>query len=422
MTEHVTAVITAGGKGTRVASVNSTLPKPLLPLLGKPVLVRQIECLARQGIRDLVLTIGHLGYKIKDCIGDGKSFGVRVDYVEETSPLGTAGALWYLRDRLKEDFFLINGDIVFDVDLRRMMSFHRERRAEATLFVHRNDHPYDSGIVLCGPDGKVTGWLSKEDPRTCCANRVNAGIHALSPAFLNRLKGPVKTDLDRDLLKPMIGGGGLYAYCSPEYVKDMGTPGRIAEVERDLEAGLPARKCLDRRQRCVFLDRDGTINAYKGFVRDPADLELLPGAAEAIRRLNRAGFLVIVVTNQPVIARGEVSWERLKAIHDKLETLLGEKGAYVDDIRVCPHHPDRGFAGERPEYKIDCDCRKPKPGLLLSAAADYNIDLGASFMVGDSPRDTAAGDAAGCRRSFLLGEGFDLRRAVDVILKTDPVA
>jgi len=136
--------------------------------------------------------------------------------------------------------------------------------------------------------------------------------------------------------------------------------------------------------------------------------------AEAIRMINRSGYLAIVVTNQPVIARGEVTWEMLNEIHRKMETLLGEQGAYLDDIFVCPHHPDKGFPGERPEYKVNCDCRKPKPGLLLRAAEKYNIDLSDSWMIGDRPQDAAAGAAAGCQ-TIALTESMSILDAVQSI-------
>ena len=168
-------------------------------------------------------------------------------------------------------------------------------------------------------------------------------------------------------------------------------------MENDLRSGLVGAKNLRNRQRAVFLDRDGTLNRYVGFLRRLEDFELLPGAAEAVRLLNRAGYLAIVATNQPVVARGEVSLDELREIHNKMETLLGQEGAYLDGIYVCPHHPDRGFPGERTEYKIVCDCRKPKPGLLLQAAEDFHIDLAQSWMIGDSESDLEAGKAAGCR-------------------------
>ena len=187
------------------------------------------------------------------------------------------------------------------------------------------------------------------------------------------------------------------SYKTPEYVKDMGTPERIASVEENIQSGLIQKKNLARRQRAVFLDRDGTINQYAGFLKNIEDFALIDGAAEAIRLINRSGYLAIVVTNQPVIARGDLTWKQLDEIHRKMETLLGEKGAYVDDIFVCPHHPDRGFTGEIPAYKIDCDCRKPKPGLLFQAAEKYNVVLSASWMIGDSAQDVEAGRAASCQ-------------------------
>lgn len=408
------AVITAGGKGTRVVSVNGSIPKPLLPIAGKPVLQHQVECLRRQGIDRITFTIGYLGDRIREYFGDGSQFGVKVDYVQEEVPLGTAGALYYLKGSVHDDFFLINGDLIFDVDLKRMLAFHKTQHATATLLVHPNDHPYDSGLVAADSDGRVHGWLTKEDVRGWYRNCVNAGIHILSPKLLAKLDRPQKLDLDREILKPLIPSGAVYAYRTPEYVKDMGTPGRIAQVEQDLQRGLVHQKNLSIPQRAVFLDRDGTINQYVGFLKRPEDFQLIDGTAEAIRCINRSGCLAIVVTNQPVIARGDVTWERLDEIHRKMETLLGQEGAYLDDIFICPHHPNSGFPGEVPAYKIQCDCRKPKPGLLFRAAEKYNIDLAQSWMIGDSQSDMEAGKAAGCRTA-LVSESVTLYDAIKPI-------
>ena len=134
----------------------------------------------------------------------------------------------------------------------------------------------------------------------------------------------------------------------------------------------------------------------------PEQFELIPGVAEAIKKINKSGYLAIVVTNQPVIARGDCTWEELQEIHNKMETELGKEGAFVDAIYICPHHKDKGFEGERPEYKFECDCRKPKPGLLNNAAADYNIDLSQSIMIGDSERDVEAGKEAGCKTALFI--------------------
>ena len=228
---------------------------------------------------------------------------------------------------------------------------------------------------------------------------------------------PDKIDLDRDVLKPNIPSGKIYAYDTPEYIKDMGTPDRYYEVEKDIQIGKVKARNLSQKQKAIFLDRDGTINKYVGFLTKPEQFELLPGVAEAIKAINKSGYLAIVVTNQPVIARGDCTWEELQSIHDKMETLLGKEDAFVDAIYVCPHHKDKGFEGERPEYKFDCDCRKPKPGLLLQAAKDFNIDLSQSIMIGDNERDVQVGKNAGCKEAFSIetNSGNLIRKIYEIV-------
>ena len=401
------AVIMAGGKGTRIASVNSDIPKPMIPILGKPILQYGIEALRRANIVDIILVIGHLGNFIYDYFKDGKEFGVNLSYIKEEYPLGTAGALFLLKDKLDEDFLLLNGDTIFDVDFDKFMAFHKSRGALASIITHPNSHPYDSGIIIADEDNCVTNWLSKEDPRTYYKNRVNAGIHLLSPKLLERFTELKKLDLDRDILKPLIKEKSLYVYDSPEYIKDMGTPDRYYQVIEDIKNNKPFKRNLSNKQKAIFLDRDGTLNKSVGFLTNIDDLELLGGVAEAIKKINNSDYLAIVITNQPVIARGEVSLEQLEEIHNKLETLLGEQGAYLDAIYYCPHHPDKGFEGERIEYKIDCECRKPKPGLLLKAAKDFNIDLSSSWMIGDYKNDVLAGINGGTATILLNEKDFE---------------
>lgn len=401
-------VIMAGGRGTRIAQLFPNIPKPLIPVDGMPILEREIRSLADQGFKDLILTVGYLAEKIQDYFGDGSRLGVHIEYFVERTPLGNAGALFRIREQLgDEPFFLLNADAAFDVDFKRMLAFHQQHGGLVTLFTHPNSHPYDSGLIIADKNGHVEQWLSKEDVRPqWYDNRVNAGLHVIDPKVLDRLADKIdlsnKVDLDRQVLKPLCGTGAMYCYDSPEYVKDMGTPDRFHQVEADYKNGIVQAKNLHNKQKAIFLDRDGTINKYVGFLRDINDFELIDGAAEAIKLINESGYLAIVVTNQPVIARGEVSWDELYEIHRKMQTLLGQQGAYLDGIYICPHHPDKGFEGERPEYKIVCDCRKPKPGLLLNAAKDFNIDLSQSYMIGDSDNDVEAGQNAGCKESIKI--------------------
>jgi D,D-heptose 1,7-bisphosphate phosphatase len=411
-------VIMAGGKGTRISSIASDMPKPMIKIGGKPVLEHEIECLRDQGFKDLIITVSHLGNIIMDYFGDGSSFDVNIEYYFEKEPLGNAGALFKIKDKLTEDFLLLNADALFNVDFNRFVKFHKKQGGLVTLFTHPNSHPYDSGLIIADENACVKKWLTKEDDRPkYYRNRVNAGLHVISPEALENIEITPKIDLDRQILKPLSGTGKMFAYDSPEYVKDMGTPDRYESVCRDYRDGKIEAKNLKNRQKAIFLDRDGTINKYIGFLRDIEQFELLPGVSEAIKKINNSGYLAIVVTNQPVIARGDVTYAELDEIHHKMETLLGKDGAYVDAIYYCPHHPDKGFEGEIPELKFECNCRKPKPGMLMKAAKDYNIDLTQSWMIGDGENDIKAGINAGCNTVLIGTEDYGQKYTVGSLLE-----
>ena len=428
-------VIMAGGKGTRISELFPDIPKPLIPIkdadgIENPVLEWEIESLRDQGFKEIMLTVSHMADKIMNHFGDGGNFGVKIEYFVEETPLGNAGALFKLREWLgEEDFLLLNADAVFDVDFNRMVDYHRSHNALVTLFTHPNSHPYDSGLIIADENHFVNSWLAKEDERPLFyKNRVNAGPHVINPKALDmsgietatvgtEVNGKiVKVDLDRQILKPLCGTGKMVAYDSPEYVKDMGTPERYHSVSRDFQNGVVKAKNLSHPQKAIFLDRDGTINKYVGFLRDINEFGLIDGVAEAIKRINESGYLCIVVTNQPVIARGEVKVDELGLIHNKMETLLGKQGAYIDGLYYCPHHPHKGYEGEIPELKFDCDCRKPKPGMLIQAAKDFNIDLGLSWMIGDGENDVKAGINAGCHTALIGTDSFGQEKTAESLL------
>ena len=409
-------VIMAGGKGTRIQSIAADMPKPMISIEGIPVIEREILSLRDQKFIDFIITVSHMGSQIKDYLGNGSRLSVNIEYFYEETPLGNAGALFELKDKLKEDFLLINADSVFDVDFTRFASFHRNHKGLVSIFAHPNSHPYDSGLIIADEEKRVVKWLAKEDNRPqWYKNRVNAGLHVISPKMLECRPDTKKVDLDRQLLKPLAGTGEMYCYDSPEYVKDMGTPERYSLVCLDYAKGIVKARNLREKQKAIFLDRDGTINKHVGFLRNIDDFLLLPRVAEAIKKINSSKYLAIVVTNQPVISRGEISWNGLQEIHNKMETLLGNNGAYLDAIYVCPHHPQSGYEGEIKELKFDCNCRKPKPGMLLKASDELNIDLSASWMVGDGENDILAGLEAGCKTKRITKE-YQLIDAVDEIL------
>jgi len=300
------------------------------------------------------------------------------------------------------------GDTMVNVDLNRFWSEHAQRRSAVSMLIHPNDHPFDSDLVETDSSDSVIAihappHTSGRDYR----NQVNAGLYVFERDSLTGCRsGNAILDVARDLLPDLLSRGvELFGYRSPEYIKDAGTPERLDAVNADWHSGRIARGSLSTPVPAIFLDRDGTINALVDYVRTPDALELLDGVGRAIRGWNAAGWRVVVVSNQPVIARGECAVEGLLAIHNRMETLLGRDSAYVDRIYYCPHHPDGGFPDERPELKFRCDCRKPATGLIERARRELNIDVQNSWMVGDSTTDIQTARNAGLR-SILLQTGI----------------
>jgi D,D-heptose 1,7-bisphosphate phosphatase len=409
------AVILAGGKGTRLRQITGDLPKPLVDVAGKPLLVHQLELARSQSILEILILTGYRSGAIRDLVGDGSRYGVNVTYRDEgeSDPLGAAGALLAAFDLLEERFLVFYGDCFMRVDLRRMLRCHEQRGADAILFLHPNDHPVDSDLAEAGADGWIGRFHGHPHPEEqWLPNCVNAALHAFEKDALKVYRQrwcdgriPRKLDIGKHLFPMMLADGRrLLAYHCGEYVKDAGTPDRLAKVIADLNSGRVDRDSLGSPQPAIFLDRDGTLNVEVERVRTPDDLELIDGSVESVRLINRSGFRAIAITNQAVLARGDCDEAGLRRIHAKLETLLGRGGAYLDAVYFCPHHPHRGYAGEVPELKIDCECRKPKPGMILQAKEDFNLDLPNSWMIGDSVTDIRTARAAGVR-SVLVRTG-----------------
>lgn len=413
ISNNVDVVIMAGGLGTRISSINNKVPKPMIEINGYPILYYQIENLKKNNLTDIILVVGYMYDKIIDYFKDGREFGVNIKYVIEKEPLGTAGAFYYLKDMIKSDYFiLLNGDILFNINFERLLDYYESSNCLACICTHPNSHPFDSSLIVTDDNGVVTNWLGKKERPMYYQNRVNAGVHVLSRELLYRVKEPVKTNLDNDILKPLVSSNMLVAYNTPEYIKDMGTPERFYQVSEELSNGCYESKCFSNMQKVAFLDRDGTINKYVGFLKNIDDFELRPNVSEAIKLLNDSGYLVIVITNQPVIARGEISVSQLKEIHNKMETLLGFDGAYIDAIYYCPHHPDSGYSGEVRELKVKCDCRKPGTGLVKKAIRDFNIDLSNSFLIGDTNVDEELAKRLGIN-FYLTDDKHDLLDCVE---------
>lgn len=420
-------VIIAGGLGSRLGLTD--LPKPMVKIANKPILEHQINLAKRYGIEEIFILSGHLSDVIKNYFNDDTQFGVKIHHITETVPLGTAGCLKLVEGMLDEKFFLFYGDIVTDFDIESFVQFSTKYKDIAgILLVHPNDHPYDSDLVEINENNFISAFIPKPHQNNeYYSNLVNAAVYIFSREIFKYIENNKFQDFGRDILpKVLASGGKLVGYRSAEYVKDMGTADRFEKVKTDFESGKVARLNKQHKRPCIFLDRDGVINFNMDEHPNADDFSLLPGVVNAIRKVNQSGYLAIVVTNQPMIAKGFLTFEELKKIHKKMETILGEAHAYLDGIYFCPHHPQKGFDGEVVDLKVDCECRKPKAGMLFKAQEDFNIDLNKSWMIGDSERDIQAGKNAGCK-TVLITSGkndFDadfcasnLKEAVEIILE-----
>jgi D,D-heptose 1,7-bisphosphate phosphatase len=402
------AVILAGGKGTRLSEFTKDIPKPLIELCGKPVLEYQITNLRNSGINEIILVIGYLGDKIKEYFGTGEKFGVKIRYFEETLPLGTAGALYYLKNELTDNFILIYGDVLCDIDFSRFYKYHIQKgNSLCTLSVHPNNHPFDSDLVVLDSNDVVKEIIRKNEKRDYYYNNcVNAGVFIVSKDIVSYIEENKKQDFEKDIILKLIDNNRIYGYRTTEYIKDMGTPDRFLLVQEHIKNGVVNKKNLANPQKAIFLDRDGTINKHVGLVYKEEQLVIEDDVYEALKIVNNSEYISIVITNQPVVARNLCSIEQLENIHKKMETLFGEKGVYVDDIYYCPHHPDKGYPEENKDYKIECNCRKPKIGMIQEAMAEYNIDLSNSYFIGDTTIDIQTGINAGLKTILLAtGEG-----------------
>lgn len=431
----IQAVILAGGKGERMGSLTEHTPKPMLKIGGLPILAHQIELFSQYGIKNIVLLTHYLSEVIEKYFKNGEVFGVKITYFKEKKPLGTTGGLKEIENGLKKDFILLYGDVMLDMDIKQLLNFHRKKKSTCTLVLHPNDHPQDSDLVEIDENQRIVAFHPKPRPENkYLHNLVSAGLYIISPKILKYIEKGVKADFGKDLFPKIVKKERLYGYVTAEYLKDMGTPKRFAEVKKDYQSDKINRLNRKNKRRAVFLDRDGVINKADSDICRINDFKLFSQTAQAIKKINESEFLAIVVTNQPAIAKGFCSMEEVKNIHKKMEALLGEKGAKLDGIYFCPHHPDKGFAGENLKYKIECDCRKPKIGMVKKAEKDFNIDLKHSYFVGDSSRDILCGSTAGmttigvktgrgCRDGNIRPDFLfkDLDKAVNYIIKSKKI-
>lgn len=393
-------VIIAGGKGERLGLID--IPKPMVKLQNKPLLEYQIELAKKYGSKEIFIMSGYMSDVIKDYFKDGKNFNIKINHITEIFPLGTAGCLKQLENTINKRFMVFYGDIVMDFDIHSFIEFDKNQKESiATIIIHPNNHPYDSDLIETDKNNKITKIIKKpHNDNNYYKNLVNAGVYIFSPEIFKFIKENEYQDIAGDIL-PKIIDKNIYGYKTAEYIKDLGTKERFSKIKTDFEKGNINKFNKTNKRSAIFLDRDGVINKNMDTSPSLDNFQLLEKVENAIKKINESGFLAIVITNQPMIAKGFITFEETEKIHNKLETLLGEKEAYLDEIYFCPHHPKNGFKGEIKELKIDCNCRKPKTGLFMKAKEDFNIDFNTSWMIGDSKCDIEAGKNIGAKTILI---------------------
>ena len=387
------AVVLAGGKGTR--SAVPTRAKLGQDIAGDPLMAWHLRALELSEIRQAIVVAGHLGDQVQALCDSLLSDKVRVEAIHEERQEGTMAALRLASSHTSADEFLvILGDVLMSMPVQKFLEEWRSSGAGVAVVVHPSSHPEDSDAACPSFDGSVL-VVPKSSPRDGVPNMSSAGLFAMSRAALNAY-GQLR-DIGSDVLPAAASKGDLFAFVSSHYLKDTGTPSRLDAARADVAAGAFTRRGSLSPRPALFLDRDGVINPSEPDFHHPDGYCLLPCVAEAIRSANQAGVPVIVVTNQPAIAKGQMSYAAHQQVRARMDALLGAAGAFVDDYFFCPHHPERGFVGEISALKIPCECRKPGMGMAEAAVSRHSLDLGVSVMVGDTDRDRGFASAAGMR-------------------------
>jgi D,D-heptose 1,7-bisphosphate phosphatase len=374
-------VMLVGGLGARLGQLTADTPKPLLPVGDRPFLEYLLLEARRFGFRRVLLLAGWRADLVVDYLRGSdveQRLGLQIDVVVEDRPAGTGGALWNARQRLDERFYLVNGDSWFDFNWLSLVTVPGAAERIATIALRATEDAGRYGLVET-EGAMVRRFLERPDKSG--PGQVNAGVYLLSRQVIDHLS-PV-CSLERDAFPRLAQAGQLGGVaCAGRFI-DIGVPDDFAAAQ----TAVPAW----RTRPAAFLDRDGTINEDTGYVHAADQFTWLPGAIEAIRRLNDAGDYVFVVTNQAGVAHGRYGEDQVTALHAWLQGELRSHGAHIDDFRYCPFHPEAAIAA----YRGPHPWRKPAPGMLLDLAEHWPVDLPRSVMLGDKDIDVEAGRAVG---------------------------
>ncbi len=402
-------VIVAGGLATRMNPITQNIPKCLIDVNGTPLIEHQIIYFKDRGYVDFVFCVAHLAGEVRKYFGNGSKFGVNIEYSQEPKDLlGSAGAVKLIENFVDESIIIFYGDNLTSLDFDKMLNFHKDKKSKFTVFLRKKPEDYKgSSLVVLDDTNRIKTFIERPSEEELEANKkqesyINNGIYIMEPEIFHKIPRDMKYDFGKDLIPELLKDNlDVYGYYSDDFFVELG---RVEKYQKFIDNFKGRKKVLDPII-AIFLDRDGVINRNLENIVNPDQFELLDGAPEAIKKINDSGFLTVIATNQPIISKGFLTFDGLNLIHNKMHFELNKYGAHIDAIYVCPHHPEKGFHGEVPELKFGCNCRKPKPGLVLNAIKDLNIEKTNSWMIGDSMTDIIAGKKAGLETVLLSSDG-----------------
>jgi D,D-heptose 1,7-bisphosphate phosphatase len=406
---RVKALLLAGGLGTRLRPLTDTVSKCLIPIRERVLLDFWIDRLIEARIGEARINTHALAEQVRDYISRVNDEG-QIRLVESYEPrlLGSAGTIAANADLANdaETIVIIYADNLSDIDLRPLIDFHRSHSEPLTMVLFQAPDPRACGIAELDDEGRIVSFIEKPDQPT--TDLANAGLYVLDADAYREIGQRGAFDLGFDVLPQFVGR--MRGWIWGGYHLDVGTLRALDKARRDSATVFPARSDVrPRRTRpAVFLDRDGTLIRHVHYLSNPDGVQLLPGAAEALVTLHRAGFVCVLVTNQSAIGRGMITEDRLQDIHLEMNRQLAERGAFLDGIYYCPDVP----SGDD-RTVVENQGRKPGPGMLLQAASELDLDLSESWMVGDLVSDVLAGLNAGCR-SILVASGQTMNPKADI--------